>query len=67
MSRITTHQVGRTTVYVDSHGNPLKFMRDGAEVPCVCDPDSGLRCEYDSCTMAEKARPADSNNPGEGK
>ena len=47
MSRITTHQVGRTMVYVDSHGDPFKFVRDGIEVPCVCDSDSGITCSFD--------------------
>ena len=33
--------VGRRLVYSDRHG-PYQFWRGGAEVGCVCDPDSGL-------------------------
>jgi len=44
MPRTATQKVGRTVVHIDSHGNPFKFERDGIEVPCVCDPDSGMTC-----------------------
>lgn len=59
MSRTTTtRQVGRTVVYVDSHGDPWKFVRDGVPVDCVCDPDSGLKCEYHSRSMNLRGTPA---------
>jgi hypothetical protein len=36
--------VGRTAVLWDSHGVPYRFERDGVEVPCVCDPETGKVC-----------------------
>jgi hypothetical protein len=36
--------VGRTTVMTDSHGDPYKLVRDGVEVGCVCDPETGIVC-----------------------
>lgn len=36
--------VGRTKVYSDRQG-PYKFVRDGVEVPCVCDPEKGVTCQ----------------------
>jgi hypothetical protein len=59
MPRFTTHQVGRTTVYVDSHGDPFRFVREGVEVPCVCDSESGVTCRFDhSREMRLRAIPA---------
>jgi hypothetical protein len=39
--------VGRTLVNSDRHG-PYQFWRGGAEVGCVCDPDSGPVCAFHS-------------------
>jgi hypothetical protein len=59
MPRTTTQMVGRTVVYVDSRNEPYRFVRDGAEVECICDPESGLKCTYHQRTMAEQAIPAE--------
>src|ERR1035441_1693804 len=42
----STRKVGRTTVYFDSHGDPYRFIRDGHDVICVCDAETGLLCQY---------------------
>jgi hypothetical protein len=48
-------QVGRTVVFSDRHG-PYQFWREGAEVPCVCDPVSGLACKYHAAKLTEAER-----------
>jgi len=46
MSGNRKNLVGRTTVYIDSHGNPYRFERDGVQVSCVCDETTGMVCQY---------------------
>lgn len=38
--------VGRTRVTIDPRLGPIEFLRDGVEVPCVCDPETGVLCEF---------------------
>jgi hypothetical protein len=61
-------QVGRTLVCADRHG-PYRFLRGGAEVSCVCDPDSGLACKYHAArlTKAERAAYDEINEAGSGE
>lgn len=33
-------------MYIDSHGDPYRFEQDGQVVACVCDPQTGLVCQY---------------------
>jgi hypothetical protein len=60
--------VGRTLVNSDRHG-PYQFWRVGAEVGCVCDPDSGLACKYHAArlTEAERAAYGEVNTAGPGE
>jgi hypothetical protein len=37
--------VGRTMVCSDRQG-PYRFVREGVEVPCVCDPEHGVQFAY---------------------
>jgi len=46
MSGNRKHLVGRTTVYIDSHGDQYRFVRDGHDVICVCDETTGMVCRY---------------------
>lgn len=45
-TELTYTWVGRTRVTNDPKMGPIAFWRDGAEVPCVCDPECGLVCAY---------------------
>lgn len=46
---------GRTLVYADRQG-PYKFVRDGKEVPCVCDPKEGIVCQYHTRERERRSR-----------
>ena len=37
------YAVGETWVFEDRNG-PYKFVRDGKEVGCICDPDTSTVC-----------------------